>query len=37
MKDDNFPVSIAIIIGAVVLGIILFAGLLVTGVILGAF
>ncbi len=36
MGDDKIPVSVAIIIGAVVLGVILFAGLIVAGVILGA-
>ena len=37
MGDDNFPVSLAIIIGAVILGIIVFVGLIVAGVILGTF
>jgi hypothetical protein len=37
MGDDNFPISVAIIIGAVILGVILFGGLIIVGVFLGAF
>jgi hypothetical protein len=37
MGDDNFPVSVAIIIGAIILGVILFGGLIVAVVIFGAF
>jgi len=37
MEDSNLPVSFAIIIGAVLLGLFVFAGLIVTAILMGLF